>query len=236
MRIIVTRPEEDAGPLCGTLRDLGHSVIMAPLLEIVPRAAVMIPDLPYQAVVATSANGIRALGARPGLLQLPMLTVGPQSLAAARQAGFTGAEAHGGDVDGLAAHIRARLKPEAGPILYLSGAATAGDLHGQLTSAGFHCERAVLYDAVAATELRAVKDVLRRGEADAVMLYSPRSASVWRRLIEDHGLAVQAAQLHSLCLSRNIAAALPADWLIHVAEKPENTAMMGLLEQVARTR
>jgi uroporphyrinogen-III synthase len=236
MRVIVTRPEEDAGPLCTALRDLGHEVIMAPLLEIVPREGVSIPAQPFQAVVATSANGIRALGTGSGLRNLPMLTVGPQSLKSARDSGFTRAEAHGGDVDGLAAHIRARLKPDAGPILYLSGAATAGDLHGQLTSAGFHCERVVLYDAITATSLGAAEDALRRREADAVLLYSPRSASVWLKLIEKHGLEAQAARLLSLCLSCNVAAVLPPDWLIHVAEKPENAAMMGLLEQVARTR
>ena len=236
MRVIVTRPEEDAGPLCSALQDLGHTVIMAPLLDIVPRKGVSIPALPYQAVVATSANGIRSLGLNPGLRGLPMLTVGPQSLNAALEAGFTRAEAHGGDVDGLAAHIRARLKPDDGPILYLSGAATAGDLHGQLTSAGFHCERVVLYDAVAATGLGAVEAVLRKEAADAVLLYSPRSARVWLKLVEQYGLEAQAARLHSLCLSRNVAAVLLPDWLIHVAEKPENAAMMGLLEQVARTR
>lgn len=236
MRVIVTRPEEDAGPLCRELQELGHTVIMAPLLEIVPREGVSIPALSYQAVVATSANGIRALGARPGLRGLPMLTVGPQSLKAAREAGFSSAEAHGGDVDGLAAHIRARLKPDDGPILYLSGAATAGDLHGQLTSAGFHCARVVLYDAVTAASLGAAEDALRERRADAVLLYSPRSAKVWLKLVTEHGLAHEAARLHSLCLSRNVAAVLPAGWLTHVAEKPENAAMMGLLEQVARTR
>ena len=111
MRIAVTRPEEDAGPLTAKLEALGHTVVMAPLLEIRPRDRVTIPDLPWQAVAVTSANGIRALGTGHGLTSFRTLTVGPQSLKAATAAGFR-AEAHGGDVNGLAAFIRAALDPK----------------------------------------------------------------------------------------------------------------------------
>ena len=149
MRVAVTRPEEDAGPLTAKLEAMGHEVVMAPLLTIRPRDGVAIPDLPWQAIAVTSANGIRALPPGHHLTSFRTLTVGPQSLKAARAAGFN-AEAHGGDVDGLAAFIRAELDPAAGPILYLSGAETAGDLEAQLAAAGFDCRRVVLYDAAPA--------------------------------------------------------------------------------------
>ena len=83
MRIAVTRPEEDAGPLKARLEAMGHQVVMAPLMTIRPRAGVAIPDLPWQAVAVTSANGIRALPRSHGLDQFRILTVGPQSLKAA---------------------------------------------------------------------------------------------------------------------------------------------------------
>lgn len=235
MRVIVTRPDEDGDALCRTLEDLGHAPIRAPLMRIVPRAGAIIPDLPWQAVVATSANGIRALGDAGRLTGVPMLTVGPQSLAAARAAGFA-ATAHGGDVDGLSAYIASALKPDAGPILYLSGAATAGDLKGQIEAAGFACHRAIVYDAVPATDLGDAAAALREGAADAVLLYSPRSARIWRELAEGAGLASWAAAIATLCLSRNVAAALPDGWQTRVAEKPENAAMLRLLEELQRTR
>jgi uroporphyrinogen-III synthase len=165
-----------------------------------------------------------------------LLTVGPQSLKAAREAGFPNAEAHGGDVNGLAAHIVATRNPSNGPILYLSGAETAGDLQGQLAAAGFDCHRVVLYDAVPVQHLDAAALALRDRAADAVLLYSPRSARIWHRLIENAGLTAEAAALPSLCLSHNVAAALPVGWTSHVSEKPENAAMLQLLEELRRTR
>lgn len=230
MRIAVTRPEEDAGPLTAKLTALGHEVVMAPLLAIQPRESVSIPPFPWQAVAVTSANGIRALPEGHGLHSFRMLTVGPQSLKAAQAAGFT-AEAHGGDVNGLAAFIRAQLSPTAGPILYLSGAETAGDLEAQLKAAGFDCTRVVLYDAAPAQSLGDAEQALRAGNLDAVLLYSPRSAKIWRKLVETAGLSDQATRLRHLCLSRNVAAALPEGWKSSISASPDETAILALLEQ-----
>lgn len=234
MRVAVTRPEEDAGALSAKLESLGHEVVMAPLLAIRPRDDVTIPNLAWQAIAVTSANGVRALPAGHNLTRFRTLTVGPQSLKAARAAGFT-AEAHGGDVNGLAAFIRAEFDPKAGPILYLSGAETAGDLEAQLTSAGFDCRRVVLYDAAPADALGPVDGPLREGTLDAVLLYSPRSAKIWRGLVERAGLDAEAARAMHLCLSRNVAGALPENWNARIAARPDEAAMLALLEQCRGT-
>lgn len=232
MRIAVTRPEEDAGPLQQKLEALGHEVVMAPLMTIRPRAGVSIPALAWQSIAVTSANGIRALPAHHGLQKFRTLTVGPQSLKAAMAAGFAAAEAHGGDVNGLSAFIRSALAPGGGPILYLSGAETAGDLEGQLKAAGFDCRRVVLYDAAPAETLGEAEEALRAGTLDAVLLYSPRSGRIWRSLVERGGLARHAAGVAHLCLSKNVAAVLPEEWTKRVAAAPEESAMLALLEQI----
>jgi uroporphyrinogen-III synthase len=236
MRIAVTRPAEDAGPLKARLEALGHDVIVVPLLMILPRQDVPIPDRPWQAIVCTSANGIRSLSGHDHLKSVRMLTVGPQSLAAARRAGFARTEAHGGNVDGLAAFIRGSLDPAAGPILYLSGSETAGDLEAQLKVAHFDCERSILYDAVPAASFGPIASALRERNVDAVLLYSPRSARIWRSLVEAEDLGEAAAVPHYLCLSPNVAAQLPPAWRLHVAATADDTAMMALLEQTAGTR
>lgn len=235
MRIVVTRPEGDASPLRAKLEALGHDVVMAPMLTIVPRPNIAIPDRPWQALAVTSANGIRALPDLSLLKSLPVLTVGPQSLKAARDAGFAHAEAHGGDIDGLARHIRGTLNPQDGPILYLSGAATAGDLESQLASAGFDCLRLILYDAVPATSMGAAADALLDRNVDAVLLYSPRTARIWCALTEKMKLGAEAALPCYLCLSRNVAAVLPETWRRKAAQTPDETAMLRQLEQLALT-
>lgn len=234
MRVAVTRPEEDAGPLTARLRAMGHEVVMAPLMTIRPRDGVAIPDLRWQAIAVTSANGIRALPTGQGLTSFRTLTVGPQSLKVALGAGFT-AEAHGGDVNGLAAFIRAELDPDAGPILYLSGAETAGDLEAQLKTCGFDCRRVVLYDAAPAATLGEIAAALDARALDAVLLYSPRSAKIWRGLVEAAGLATKAAPVSHLCLSRNVAAVLPDGWNVAVSASPDEAAILELLEQSGRT-
>ncbi len=232
MRLIVTRPEEDAGPLLAKLEALGHRAVALPLLTIVRRPDIRIPERNYQAVGVTSANAIRALGKPGPLAAIPMLTVGPQSLRAARDAGFNKSEAHGGDVRGLADYITGKLDPVRGPILYLSGAETSGDLEGTLAKAGFEVIRLVLYDAVALTH--AALPALR--EYDGVLLYSPRSARIWAALVVVAGQAETARRLIHYCLSANVAAALPPSWTASVAAKPEEAAILALLDPSLRTR
>src|SRR2546430_15235921 len=103
MRLIVTRPRQDAESLKAKLEALGHSVILSPLLEVVPIADTVIPDKPYQLIALTSANGARALSrhrALPKLHRLPAFTVGAQSAGAAKSVGFTNVHMAGGDAIG----------------------------------------------------------------------------------------------------------------------------------------
>ena len=138
-------------------------------------------------------------------------------------------------MNGLAAFIRAELDPDAGPILYLSGAETAGDLEAQLKTCGFDCRRVVLYDAAPAATLGEIAAALDARALDAVLLYSPRSAKIWRGLVEAAGLATKAAPVSHLCLSRNVAAVLPEGWNVAVSASPDEAAILELLEQSGRT-
>jgi uroporphyrinogen-III synthase len=130
----------------------------------------------------------------------------------------------GGDVDGLVSHIQQNLNPVEGPILYLSGAQTSGDPEGRLRAIGFDVTRVITYDAVPTNpDLRDLKD------ADAVLLYSPRSAVLWRTTLDRHG--VDAAGLMHLCLSANVAAKLPPGFKIKISSSPHEDDMLALLEQ-----
>jgi uroporphyrinogen-III synthase len=233
MKLILTRPAKDAMPLAEKLRQLGHEPRLVPLLEIVPRLGVIVSQGNWQALCITSANGLGNKEVLAGLKDVPLLCVGPQSLAAARAAGFTRASAHGGDVEGLTAHIVAHLKTQDGPLLYLSGAATSGDLEGRLRAHGFSVTRVIVYDALrtAAADLsHAVTG------ADAVLLYSPRSAKLWLEQVEDAGVSEPVQKLTHLCLSQAVAKALPQTWPKTVASTPDEKAMLAVLETLERRR
>jgi uroporphyrinogen-III synthase len=227
LRLIVTRPEEDAIGLADKLAVLGHECAIVPLIRIVPRRETNLPDMAWQAVCTTSANALRCRDYSAAIKALPLLTVGPQSLTEARRCGFSRASAHGGDVHGLCKYIAKHYSPDSGPMLYLSGAETSADLASALRALGFSVHREIVYDAQAQ-----VPDdfVLHLEQADGVLLYSPRTAIHWLSAIQSTDLVERAATLTHFCLSANVAAKLPREFKRKVAATPNENGMLGLLD------
>jgi uroporphyrinogen-III synthase len=64
VRIIVTRPRDQAAPLVDRLRELGHEVEVCPLIEIEPTGPEEIDVDEFDWVIVTSANAARELAAR----------------------------------------------------------------------------------------------------------------------------------------------------------------------------
>ena len=237
MRLIVTRPQDDARPLGRRLAAAGHEVIVAPLLDIRPVDELSIPERSYQAVLITSANGARALSRRPELERLKGLAalgVGPASAQAATSVGFARVEQADGDVASLARSVIALRRPDDGPLLYISGAVTAGELASVLEASGFEVDRVIAYEARPVEALpRACATALAAGRADGVLLFSPRTARIWATLVASADLAPAAAKLIHYCLSENVAAALRdhlgADVTVQVAPLPDEAALLDMV-------
>jgi uroporphyrinogen-III synthase len=64
LRIVVTRPRDQAGELAERLRRLGHDVEACPLIEVEPVGPDEIDVSSYDWVIVTSANGARELARR----------------------------------------------------------------------------------------------------------------------------------------------------------------------------
>lgn len=228
MNIIITRPREDAEKLAVQISARGHNPIIMPLIEIVPRINVVLPHGQWQALCMTSANGISAV---PDDFDrdVPVLCVGPHSAAAATEKGFHNVSFHGGDVDGLVDYISLSLTPKSGAILYVSGAITSGDLAGKLNQLGYSVTRVVAYDAVPLIppNLDAAMQT-----ADAVLLYSQRTAQLWQSAINSVNLVEKAADITTLCLSKLVASRLPQSWNKRVAETPDEAAILRLIDSL----
>ncbi len=78
MRVLVTRPEEDASALAAALAARGFDALVEPMLSVAPAPGVTPPlDLDgVQALLFTSANGVRALARLTERRDLPAFTVG----------------------------------------------------------------------------------------------------------------------------------------------------------------
>ena len=233
MRILITRPENDAARTAAALRARGHDTIIAPLLtiEIVPDA-----DLgagPWSAILVTSANAVRAIaGHKRGdeLRGLPVFTVGAHSAQDMRAAGFADVASADGNVDDLAKLAAGRLPPGA-RLLYLAGEERSGDLAGALRAQAFTVNTALVYRAVATERLPPHTIAALAVGIDAVLHFSRRSAETYVNAARNSGLAEAALTkpLH-ICLSERIAAPLLADGAVNirVAAQPEEAAMIAL--------
>ena len=228
MKLLVTRPVEDAAPLAAKLETLDHEAIIIPLLAIVPRDNVELPVAPVQALCVSSANGLAGKRDFTRFLELPFFAIGPQSALEARHKGFTHVHDKGGNVEGLVRHITKSAKPGDGPILYLSGSETTGDIEGKLKAQGFTVIRTIVYDAEPCDVPGLAAQL---AEVDGVLLYSPRTAKLWLKQLEKAGLLAVAQKLVHFCLSANVAASLPQNWLKRTAPTPDENGMLAALDR-----
>ncbi len=232
MHALITRPLEDAKPLAELLAGRGVECSVEPLLEIVPHPEAAIDLDGVQALLFTSANGVRAFAAKSSRRDLKVLTVGDGSATVAREVGFNDVTAAGGDVEALAALVIRELDPKAGPLFHGAASVLAGDLQGKLEAAGFTIRRAVLYEAKTATTLtHETRMNLALGGVDMVLLFSPRTARTFAELWRAAN-APSLAKTTALALSAAVAKEI-ADlgWQkIETAASPDQPAMLALVE------
>lgn len=236
---LLTRPRPDSEILAELLRAKGVASLIEPVIEIEPLDGAALPDLDnMQALLLTSANGVRALaallGPPPEARHIPLLAVGAASAEAAREAGFEKVESAGGDARALATLATARLDPAEGPLLHVAGSAVAGDLAVELKGRGFDIRRERIYQARPSAQLSpAARRALTDGNIDMVLFFSPRSARAFVKLTRAAAIDSALAQVTAICLSAAVAQqAGEVTWRrIRTASEPEQAA---LLEQVAR--
>ena len=237
LRLLITRPAEDAEPLAGRLRALGHSAAVEPMLDMVWLDGPA-PDLDdVQALLFTSANGVRAFVRRTPRRDRPAYAVGDATARAARAAGFPSVESAQGDVYALAALVGERCRPGGGVLLHVAGTIVAGDLSGLLGAKGFGVRREAMYEAVPSTRLGgATAAGLAEGGIDAVLIFSPRTARSFVRLVQEAGLLDRCRTVDVLCLSPAVAEAArtcgaeQVPWRsVQVAERPEQDSLLALL-------
>ena len=167
MRVVVTRPREQAAQLVARLEALGHEVVVCPLIGIEPVGPDEIDVSGYDWVVVTSANGARELFRRQRG-RLPRLAViGPGTADAVR--------AHGVEPDLVAGEstqegLVAEFPRPPGRVLF----------------AGAEAARPHLVDALGADFVplyRTLELELREPpRGDLVVLASPSAARVYGRL------------------------------------------------------
>jgi len=235
LRALVTRPREEAESLAAALAMRGIEALIEPMMEIHYQAPESLDLAGVQAILCTSANGVRALARASGARGVPLLAVGDTTAVRARAEGFGVVESAGGDVGDLARLAAARLPPRGGPLLHVAGNIVAGDLPGLLRAQGFTVERRVLYEARAAAALSpAAIAGLRAGSIAFGLFFSPRTAAIFARLVGVAGVAESCARITALSISAAADAALASlPWHDRrIARRPNQPALLDVLDGV----
>jgi uroporphyrinogen-III synthase len=228
MRALVTRPREEAEALASALAARGVGALIEPMMQVHFRHAIL-NFTGVQAVLCTSANGVRALARASAERAMPLLAVGDATAVASA----------GGAAADLARLAAERLRPQDGLLLHVCGSVLASDLAGALGAHGFAVERSVLYSAqpVAAFSLAAGR-ALSAGEIDFALFFSPRTAAVFVRLAEAAGVAQGCKTATALSISAAADKALdPVPWAERrIAERPNQAALLDKLDGLLAER
>jgi uroporphyrinogen-III synthase len=231
-RVLVTRPRPDAEETARLLAARGIEAVIAPLIDISDIPGATVDMAAVQAILVTSANGVRALSRATQQRDVPVYTVGDASARAAADCGFTDVTSAGGDVGALAAIVRMKLDPLAGALAHVTGSAVAGDLGAELASFQYVVRRSQLYRAQTADTLPdAARNALNQDETDAVLFYSPRTAAQFVKLVAEAGLQQNCQRLIACCLSDAVAAALAGLSFaqVRIAATPNQDALLAVL-------
>jgi len=239
MKVLVSRPREDAEALAVTLAARGIDAAIEPLLTIRPKhdAKVLLERglAGAQALLFTSANGARAFAGASAQRGLPVFAVGESTARAAKAAGFAQVENAQGNVADLARLAASRLNPAKGALVHPAASDVAGDLAGDLARYGFEVRRAVIYEAVPVTSLSAdTQSLIKRGGLDAALFFSPRTARSFVRLAVEAGLAASLGRVAAVSLSADVAEGLrEIGWRgIAVAGTPTEAALLAALDRI----
>lgn len=234
MRFLLTRPLEDSRILAEKLEKAGHEVFTEPMMSVrnLPFEARELPA-GCQALVFTSANGVRAFIHHFAARDLPVYAVGPATAEEARQNGFKDIKTGHRDVEKLAELIK--NDPDLDkkrPLLHVAGTVVAGDLAKLLSEVGFRLDRWQLYDAEPARSLSPdLLEKLDQGKIDAIPFYSPRTARIFRDLVQQAGREGPLSRIKALCLSDAIKDVLDSmPWEnIRVAPEPREQSLFRMI-------
>ncbi len=225
LRLAVTRAEPEASRTASRIDARAGAAILAPLLEIHASPNLDRDLTNVQALLFTSANGVRAFGDR--LARARVLTVGEATAREARNLGCTNVTSADGDGAALAALAQTALDPRAGRVVHVSGAHIATDIAAALDAAGFTAERRIAYEARAVAQLPfslANRLSSAAPQIDRILFHSARAAEIFQALTQRE----DSASLTAVCLSDQIAQIVRnSPWArIIVAARPREAEML----------
>jgi uroporphyrinogen-III synthase len=238
-RVLVLRPEPDAGRTAAKLAAQGFEPIIAPLFAVMD-AGEAPPAGPFNAALVTSAHGAERLAAGAALA-LPVFAIGAQTARVAAEAGFSEIHIADGDRHSLVELVAGTL-PAGASLIAALGRDRHEDWIGELTRRGYHVAIWTAYEAKAVETLpeaacRAMESIRRGAGRPSVGLsilhFSQRGADTFLGLADAAGYGSEARAARHVAISAEVAATLVAAGAgqVAIAQEPTQGAMLEALSQ-----
>jgi uroporphyrinogen-III synthase len=201
--VLNTRPDTDSADLLAALDARGFRHLSAPMLNIIfPAQAYPLDISTYQAVIFTSANGVRAFAKLTDDRSLQAYCVGDATARTCHDYGFDTVHSANGDINDLAKLIRKMVDPAGGTLFHPAARKTAGDLGQMLLADGYRVDRQTVYEAQESNTLpEDVIEALRGHHVEAILFFSPRTAETFVKLVHSYKLERDLAGTSAICLS-----------------------------------
>ena len=195
--LLLTRPQAQSERFLSQLNSAAWSVI-SPILDI-KATGKQIDPRSFSAIILTSANGL--IGVDADLADMPCFAVGDTTAEEARLRGLSVISA-GGTADDLVKLICAH-DPQ-GPLLFLRGEHSRGDVATRLAEAGIDVQETVTYRQIEHPLSTEAKAALEQAQNVVIPVFSPRSA---RLLSQALAKLPMNAQLTMIAMSDAVAEA-----------------------------
>ena len=208
MKLLLTRPREQAEALAIKLRARDIDVWIEPMLSIVRHTNVKLETGDYQAFLVTSSNGADSLAEATTRRDLKLYAVGDVTAATLSHHDFADVWSADGNADDLAAMVEKDVDSSEGSLLHVGGVNLAGDLISRLRSNGYKTHHVALYHTVAASTLtREVRSAMANREIDGVLFFSPETARIFVALVVGALCEKALVDMTAFCLSEAAAKA-----------------------------
>lgn len=235
--VLVTRPLTVAETTITALNNLGYTVSYEPLLTVKATRNAR-PGTIVQAVVITSRNALWALGKTEDISDLfdrPCLCIGARTAHSAASFGFRCVHFQDAKDTLTAPFLAEKSVSPPSSILHIAGAYTASSSLTALMEAGYQIIPWHVYEAQEVDQLTAaLQQRLIRKQIDAVLFFSPHTASVFVDLAAQHKLEACCKSLTAIGISEAVCKALkPLSWRhLAAAEAPTEDAVIASLQRL----
>ncbi len=236
MKLVVTRPREQAEKLANKLRAQGIEVWVEPMLRIVRHTSIKLNLNHCQAVLVTSLNGAESLAKATASRDVKLYAVGDVTARSLSCHGFHDVRSADGNADDLAALVENDFDPSEGALLHVGGTNSSGRLVNRLCEGGYTVHRTALYGTVGASSLSTeLRSAMEDREIDGVLFFSPETARIFVSLVLGAQREKALVNMTAFCLSAAVAEAanrVPWGGLV-VCDRPNAS---GLLAAVMATQ